>query len=72
MISNLNAYWSANTLKKRERERPSNMIHNTQIFFPENSYHIFSSLGFPGSSVGKESSCNSGGPDLDPWVGKIP
>ena len=29
-------------------------------------------LGFPGSSDGKESTCNVGRPGLDPWVGKIP
>ena len=27
-------------------------------------------LGFPGSSVGKESSCNAGNPDLIPGLGK--
>ena len=29
-------------------------------------------LGFPGSSVGKESACNAGDVGLIPWVGKIP
>ena len=29
------------------------------------------SLGFPGGSAGKESTC-SGQPGFDPWVGKIP
>ena len=29
-------------------------------------------MGFPGSSDGKESACNVGGPGFDPWVGKIP
>ena len=28
--------------------------------------------GFPGSSDGKESACNSGDPGFNPWVGKIP
>ena len=28
--------------------------------------------GFPGGSVGKESTCNAGDSGLDPWVGKIP
>ena len=28
--------------------------------------------GFPGSSDGKESTCNVGGPGFDPCVGKIP
>ena len=30
------------------------------------------SLGFPGSSDGKESICNAGRPGFDPCVGKIP
>ena len=29
-------------------------------------------MGFPHSSVGKESTCNAGDPQFDPWVGKIP
>ena len=28
--------------------------------------------GFPGSSAGKESACNAGGPGFNPWVRKIP
>ena len=28
-------------------------------------------MGFPHSSVGKESTCNAGDPRLDSWVGKI-
>ena len=30
------------------------------------------SLGFPGGAIGKESTCNTGDPGFDPWVGKIP
>ena len=30
------------------------------------------SLGFPGGSDGKESACNAGDLDSDPWVGRIP
>ena len=36
---------------------------------------IFSTGGFPGSSVDKESSCNAGDSgrcEFNPWVGKIP
>ena len=29
-------------------------------------------LGFPSSSVGKESSCNAVDPRFDSWIGKIP
>ena len=29
-------------------------------------------MGFPDSSVGKESTCNVGDLGFDPWVGKIP
>ena len=29
-------------------------------------------LGFPCSSAGKESACNAGRPEFDPWVRKIP
>ena len=29
-------------------------------------------LGFPGGSDNKESACNAGDPEFDPWVGKIP
>ena len=29
-------------------------------------------VGFPDSSVGKESACNAEEPRFDPWVGKIP
>ena len=29
-------------------------------------------LGFPYGSAGKESACNAGGPEFDPWVRKIP
>ena len=29
-------------------------------------------MGVPHSSVGKESTCNAGDPQFDPWVGKIP
>ena len=48
------------------------MIYYTQIFFPENSYYMFSSLGFPGSSVSKESSSNSGDPGSIPGLGRSP
>ena len=38
-----------------------------------NIWNIYSYLGFPDSSVGKESACNAGDPPrFDPWVGKIP
>ena len=29
-------------------------------------------MGFPHSSVGKESTCNAGDPQSDPWLGKFP
>ena len=29
-------------------------------------------VGFPGDSDSKESTCNAGHLDFDPWVGKIP
>ena len=31
-----------------------------------------SNLGFPDSSAGKESACNTGDPGLISWIGKIP
>ena len=34
-------------------------------------FQISSILGFPDSSVGKESTCNAGRPQFDSWVGKI-
>ena len=35
-------------------------------------YHfIFSPMGFPGGSHGKESACSTGDPEFDPWVRKI-
>ena len=30
------------------------------------------SVGLPGGSDGKESTCNVWGPGFDPWIGKIP
>ena len=33
---------------------------------------VIVSLGFPCSSVSKESACSAGDPGFDPWVGKIP
>ena len=33
---------------------------------------VIVSLGFPCSSVSKESACSAGDPEFDPWVGKIP
>ena len=35
-------------------------------------YHVLSNMGFPGGSDSKESPCNAGEPEFDPWVGKIP
>ena len=29
-------------------------------------------MGFPGSSAGKESACNAGGPSLSPGLGRSP
>jgi len=29
-------------------------------------------MGFPGGSVGKESTCQCGKPAFNPWVGKVP
>ena len=29
-------------------------------------------MGFPGGSVGKESTCNAGDPGLIPWLGRSP
>ena len=38
-----------------------------------NSAAFFEGPGFPGSSDGKESTCNAGDPGLiDPWVEKTP
>ena len=38
--------------------------------------HIWSScaslLGFPGGTDSKESTCNAGDPEFDPWVGNFP
>ena len=36
------------------------------------SWVFISSLDFPGGSDSKESACNVGRPEFDPWVGKIP
>ena len=36
------------------------------------SWVFLSSLDFPGGSDSKESACNVGRPEFDPWVGKIP
>ena len=33
---------------------------------------IYVCIGFPCSSVGKESACNARDPGFDPWVGKVP
>ena len=33
---------------------------------------VFLPKGFPGSSAGKESTCNAGDPRFDSWVRKIP
>ena len=33
---------------------------------------IYVYIGFPCSSVSKESACNARDPGFDPWVGKIP
>ena len=33
---------------------------------------VQNTLGFPGSSVGKESACQCRRPGFEPWVGKIP
>ena len=38
-----------------------------ETFFDHPTYH----LGFPHSSVGKESACNAGNPNSIPWVRKI-
>ena len=38
--------------------------------FPSNV--LFSRVGFPGSSVGKESTCNAGDPGLIPGLGRSP
>ena len=35
-------------------------------------YFVFSSLGFPGGSDGKESACNTGGSDSVPGSGRSP
>ena len=34
--------------------------------------NFYWSMGFPHSSVGKESACNAGDPQFDPWFGKFP
>ena len=33
---------------------------------------LFISVGFPGSSAGKESACNAGDPGSIPWLGRSP
>ena len=35
-------------------------------------FHLYNSLGFPDSSVGKESACNAGDPDSIPGLGRSP
>ena len=35
-------------------------------------YYYFLLLGFPGSSAGKESTCNAGDPSLIPGLGRSP
>ena len=44
--------------------------HNTDPVIPSTRY-LVSSLGFPDSSAGKESTCNAGDPRFNSWVGKI-
>ena len=39
-------------------------------FFPHQELDFIVILGFPGSSVGKESTCNAGDPDLIPGLGR--
>ena len=45
-------------------------FHKLEIFL-KGWISIGYSLGFPDSSVSKESTCNAGDPLLDSWVGKI-
>ena len=40
------------------------------IFFPHQELDFIVILGFPGSSVGKESTCNAGDPDLIGELGR--
>ena len=47
------------------------MVAHSSILPGESLWTEEPSLGFPGSSAGKESACNAGF-DFDFWVGKIP
>ena len=40
--------------------------------FSSVQYALKIKLGFPGGSVGKESSCNAEDPDWIPWPGRSP
>ena len=54
-----------------EEQTQSKLLINTGFYV----YYVVSSVGFPGGSVGKESSCNAGDTGrcrFDPWVAKIP
>ena len=43
------------------------------LLFPPLFYYALKiKLGFPGGSVGKESSCNAEDPDWIPWSGRSP
>ena len=37
-----------------------------------NNSVVEAKVGFPGGSDSKESACNAGDPDSNPWIGKIP
>ena len=43
-----------------------------QVFLKQNRSFILCAVGFPGGSVGKESSCNMGDPGLIPGLGRSP
>ena len=69
--------WVLDELKKKYSRNAScnNLCTIYRIF--RNTFHCLIQilldiqLGFPDSSVGKESACNAGDPWLDSWVGKI-
>ena len=46
-----------------------------QFWFPQGTYlgmGLLGHMGFPNSSVGKESACNAGDPDSIPGLGRSP
>ena len=48
------------------------MTHSFLKGNPQSCWKVKSFQDFPGSSGGKESACNSGDPQFNPWVRKMP